>query len=103
MKESQYSKFSRALRGLGFEKAWDTKAGGERTTQFEKQIDDRRRVEVQLWGSGQHRATHSFKGCSDTRPTDFTTINGMIVAIKTESTRMDGKFVHGVPSELALL
>lgn len=88
----EMSRFIRQLRKLGFTVDFDTCAGGTRTIQFGKLVDTRRKVIVQLWGDGGHRATHEFKGCSDTRPTDFTALDGMDSAIKQESTRTDGKY-----------
>jgi hypothetical protein len=86
------------LREIGFALAWKTNAGGLRTEQFEKTIGAgraRRRLEVKLWGDGRHRATHMHAGLTpngmvgDTRPTDFTTVDEMLLAIERESTRTD--------------
>lgn len=87
-----YRKWSYLLRGLGFTMDWNSVAGGCRVTEFIKQFDERRKVAVQIWATGSHRASHSFHGCSDTKPTDFTTIEGMLAAIKHESIRKDGKY-----------
>ena len=55
-----------------------------------------RYVTVQLWSDGRHRASHMYygegnagKGIGSSRvcPTDFTTVEGMRVAIRYESTR----------------
>lgn len=48
---SEYAKFSSALRKLGFKKELDSRAGGVRTTIFKKQVGERRRVNVQIWGA----------------------------------------------------
>ncbi len=87
-----YRKWSYLLRGLGFSIEWNSVAGGCRCTQFIKQMDNRRQVQVQIWATGSHRASHSFHGCSDTKPTDFQDVAGMIHAINHEAKRTDGKY-----------
>lgn len=81
--------FILALRRAGFAKTLDSRAGGCRVAIFEKQVDERRRIYVQLWGDGRHRASHGIGGRETTRPTRFTTIDGMHAAIQCETLRTD--------------
>ncbi len=87
-----YRKWSSLLRSMGFAIEWNSVAGGCRCTQFIKEIDGRRQVQVQIWATGNNRASHSFHGCSDTKPTDFTDVAEMIHAINHEATRTDGRY-----------
>jgi hypothetical protein len=88
-----------ALRALGFERSYVSRAGGAKLVVYDKDIDGRRTVDVQLWGDGMMRASSSFKGCSDTAPTEFTDLPSLRTAIEHESTRMDGKYSQ--PGSLA--
>ena len=83
--------FSTELRKMGFKKDYESTAGGEMCRIYEKQIDGRRRVNIQLWGDGGHRASHSIDGCESTLPSSFENINQMRVAIEHESQRMDNR------------
>lgn len=86
--------FTDALRIIGFTKIWDSRAGGQRTIQYRKHIQDRDLI-VQLWGDGNHRITHELRECSDTTPTDFRTLPQMHRAITRESTRKDNGWING--------
>ncbi len=93
-----------ALRKLGFERDYVDKSGGDTLIVYSKDVDERRTIDVQLWASGMMRASSSFKGCSDTAPTEFTDIVTMQAAVAHESTRMDGKYslpgsLHGESEE----
>jgi hypothetical protein len=81
--------FHRILRQDGFILDYDSRAGGIRVIEWIKQINFVRQIRVQLWGDGQHRATHSISGNENTHPTYFTDIFGMRSAIETESIRQD--------------
>lgn len=41
---------------LGFKKDYASRAGGQSCKIYIKDVDQRRRVQVQLWGNGGHRA-----------------------------------------------
>jgi len=82
------------LRKDGFTKDWETKSKiNGRDVQYSKHISSRTLI-VQLWVGGG-RATHAYKGCSDTTPTDFTTVPGMMRAIHIETTRQDNGWING--------
>lgn len=83
--------FATELRKLGFTKNYESIAGGEMCRIYEKQVDDRRKVTVQLWGNAHHRASHYIDDCMSTSPIAFTTVGGMNVAIQKESERMDNR------------
>ena len=87
--------FTRLLRRQGFAPDFDTCAGGCRTWQWSL-TEGPRTVIVQLSGDGRHRASHEHNGCSDTRPTDFTTFEAMRLAICFESMRTDSKYCRRV-------
>lgn len=92
----------KALRALGFKRTYDGSFGGVPLVSYQKRVDDRRTVKVQLWGGdGPLRASSEFHGCSDTVPTEFTDIAGMHKAVEHESTRMDSKYAKpgSLPSE----
>lgn len=61
---------------------------------YQKTVNDRK-LDLQLWGDGNHRVTHwhSFLGnplsIKDTPPTEFETLEQMREAIQTELTRTD--------------
>jgi hypothetical protein len=78
------------LRRSGFVPDWDSVAGGERCWQWSRTIGDRQ-VTVQLWGDGNHRATHGIRGSEDTLPTEFKDTTGMMDAISHEWHRADNK------------
>ena len=61
------------------------------TLMYYKRVDSRRTVTVQLWGDGEHRATHSIDGYSNTPPTYFTNLNGLWDAVQHEETRTDNQ------------
>lgn len=87
--------FIMALRTLGFERDFDSRAGGARIVQF-KRAFGQRDVEVQLFDDGRHRASHMvfsdperFRGLMDTLPTDFSDGAGLLDAIICEASRPD--------------
>jgi hypothetical protein len=84
--------FTTTLKKLEFVEIRDIRGGGIRVRTYRKRLKDRD-VEVELWGDGNHRATHSVHGCSDTFPTDFFTPPQMLEAIEKESTRTDNKWL----------
>jgi len=77
-----------ALRKLGFKRT----TRSDDVIIYEKQVDQRRRVDVQIWSDGMMRASSAFNGCSDTAPTEFGDVPGLLDAVNHESTRMDGKY-----------
>lgn len=87
----QMRPFTVILRRQGFTPDFDSRGGGERCWQWSKTIG-RRKVIVQLWGSGCHRATHAFSGCENTAPTGFITALHMKFVIDYESKRMDNEY-----------
>lgn len=85
--------FCAALRKDGFTMLYRDRSGGCTVTEFEKRSTDRK-VSVQLWGDGKHRASHmrrinndDRRWCGKTEPTDFTTLDGMSAAITFEFAR----------------
>lgn len=81
------------LRAQGFKRAWQSRAKGQEIVVYEKIVGDRK-LDVQLWHDGQHRASHwhspmSLHGCMCTRPTEFLDLAGMKEAILIELTRTD--------------
>lgn len=83
--------FTVILRHQGFTPDFDSRAGGGRCWQWSK-TSGRRKVIVQLWGSGGHRATHAFSGCENTVPTEFSTPVAMQAAISHEWARRDNEY-----------
>ena len=81
--------FFSALRKVGFELEWDSRAGGVRTIQWLRQENERRIIIVQLWGDGRHRVTHSIGRRETTIPTDFIDVAQMVEAIEVERSRTD--------------
>jgi hypothetical protein len=80
--------YSTVLRALGYTKEHDSRAGGIRTVIFAR-ISGDRKIEIQLWGDGQHRASHFLNGIMSTPPTEFKTVGDMCCAICKELTRVD--------------
>jgi hypothetical protein len=62
-----------ALREDGFTSDFDSRAGGCRMVEWAKTVGERR-LEVQLWADGRHRATHWLGGRMSTLPTYFTDV-----------------------------
>lgn len=95
MKIPQGRKLMAKLREMGFEKDYDTTAGGGRTVQFSRTYRKRRgdpwrrHVEVQLCDTGKHRTSHFLGGCMNTYPTAFYGVPDMLLAIESELTRTD--------------
>jgi hypothetical protein len=88
---TNFSKFIRILHRLGFVDDYDRRSTLDgRETQLVREKDGRQ-VTVQLWSQG-HRASHSIRGCSDTIPTSFDDVLGMLRAIETEQTRRDSRY-----------
>jgi hypothetical protein len=85
-----FTPFTAALRRHGFRLQWAQRRtqGCPAVTQYHKLIPGTERtVHVQLWGDGAHRANHSFNGHEITRPTDFHTVEQMLIAIGIEEAR----------------
>lgn len=78
--------FARALKELGF-----ARDGSERDPLFYVLHDGDRRIEVQLWKDGRHRASHLLRGYGTTAPTNFINVPEMRKAIEHERTRTDHK------------
>lgn len=81
-----------ALRKAGFVRSYRSEAGGGKIIAYTKRIDPRRSLTCQIWYDGCYRISSDFNGCSDTAPTEFTTLSGMSQAIDFESTRTDSKW-----------
>jgi hypothetical protein len=77
-----------ALRADGFSADFDSRAGGCRMVEWAKTVGERR-LEVQLWADGRHRATHWLGGRMSTPPTYFTDVATMRAAIARELSRCD--------------
>lgn len=87
--------FFRALRSEGWTLRYDSVAGGCRTVEFYK-FFGQREVQVQLWASGRHRATHMLysdrakrRGRMSTSPTTFMDVPAMWEAVRHERQRTD--------------
>lgn len=82
--------YAKLLRDMGFLKAWEQRATKymARVVQFEHLFGNRK-VEIQLWEDGEHRASHFLRGRMCTFPTYFKTPAEMLGAIHTECTRTD--------------
>lgn len=98
-KHRGFRSFIRQLRKDGFKKDWETRSKiNGRDLQFSKPIGDRRLV-VQLWQylgrAAEGRATHDVRGCSDTVPSVFKTVNQMQQALKHETSRKDNGWING--------
>lgn len=89
MKIPNCRELSKRLRSDGFRITYDSSAGGSRVVIWEKKLTGNRTLDLQLWDDGKHRVSHTISGCMNTVPTDFVTLEQMLVAILTESTRMD--------------
>lgn len=83
--------FARMLRSLGFERRTSS-----REPIFFELDAGYRRVTVQLWKDGRHRASHMLLNPLDPRlgrgstfPTEFTTVDGLLAAIVRELSRAD--------------
>ncbi len=74
--------FQKTLRKMGFKR----ESAFFDTIIYTKSVGDVR-VEVQLWRDGQHRACHFYRSSSDTVPSSFSTLDGMVKAVEFESTR----------------
>lgn len=88
------------LKFMGFTQDYDSRAGGSRTVQFSR-VTGRRRVEVQLFEGGAHRASHMYYrddacnyGRMTTYPTPFSSGAGMLSAIAHEMTRTDNEIAR---------
>lgn len=81
--------FQKRLRELGYKRKFADKD----VQTYEKQETPIRRVDVQLWFDGKHRASHFFRRkeyeSMCTHPTEFETVEGMERAIKRELDRTD--------------
>lgn len=100
MSATNFSPFIRRLSALGFTIEADTRGkfnGREMSLSRER---DGRVVGVQLWSRGPHRAFHSIAGCSDTMPTEFADVVGMLAAVEREQARMDSAYVWRLPGAL---
>jgi hypothetical protein len=81
-------KLSRYLRKEGFKQTYFSRGGGVSTRIFEKQVGDRK-IDIQLWGDGNHRASHMLNGVGSTPPSDFGMLHEMQMAIVQEMTQTD--------------
>lgn len=87
MRDTSRVPFALKLRALGF----DREDNDRDPLTYRKKIGDRF-VNVQLWKDGRHRASNYLIGRGETTlPTNFTTIEGMLIAIETETSRKDHK------------
>lgn len=51
-----------------------------------------RELTAQVFGDGDHHVSMSVRGCSDTTPTGFRTVEQLREAVDYESTRSDGRY-----------
>lgn len=82
------------LKTLGFVKDFESMRRSKdnaRVVVFVREYGHRK-VDVQLWGDGKHRVSHSHGGCSDTKPTYFKDGKEMFSAIILESARADSRY-----------
>lgn len=93
---TNFNRFIRRLKEIGFTIEIDSRTQDGRMCQLSQTITAARRtVKVQLWSDLGHRVSHEFDGCSDTRPTGFSTIVEMHSAIIREITRNDSEYRPG--------
>jgi hypothetical protein len=76
----------------GWKRAYESRAGGVRLVAFEKWVNSRRKLELQLWADGRHRVTFMWyttktRDRMSTSPSDFESVTGMITAIAAETRR----------------
>lgn len=85
--------FTEALRKHN--KAWtrtfESRAGGNRVVIYSLTLNKIRELRLQLWEDGKHRISHSIKGRTTTTPTEFETVQEMLLAIKVETLRCDNE------------
>lgn len=85
------------LRRQGFKIAWRLRPTKHDSGCCEyTRMEGSRKLTVQLWGDGGHRASHyhtppgyTLHGCMCTVPTDFTDVESMRKALENERTRTD--------------
>lgn len=76
--------FGPELRRLGFKREWRTRDA----IQYTKTIGDRK-IEVQLWCDGRHRASHFLGNRMSTAPTCFSNVGELAHVVEHELTRTD--------------
>lgn len=86
-----FQNFAPLLRKRGFRKDSSFHGGGIRTDLWKKDLGNGRILELQLWGDGKHRVSHSaigeFGRSRITVPTEFTVEGELDSAIKFETDR----------------
>lgn len=89
---SAFALFAPALRRARFRKTWDSRSGGTRVAEWQRDEPDGRTLLCQIWADGRHRLSHEWVGCSDTTPTGFQTETELRAAIQCETTRVDSHY-----------
>ncbi len=99
--KTDFSEYIRALKRMGFQMEHDSRSKiNGRITSLVKQYAQDREVHISLWSRGAHRASHSIRGCSATPlhgaapHSEFTSLPGMLKAVKHEETRKDNPYYH---------
>ena len=97
MSGRRFSEHRRLLRAMGFRRALVAKFSNNGTTIYELSLPGPpvRKVGVQIWGDGGHRASHMVDVYGNTRPTDFRTPSQMLRAVMREATRQDNGKITG--------
>jgi hypothetical protein len=99
--DRSFEPYIKILHALGFEKTTDSRSSiNGRLLMFEKFVDKRRKVTVQLFSHfhfkktfDNGRVSHEFFGCSSgTYPTVFMNTTAMIRSIIIETDRTDNKY-----------
>ncbi len=85
---SEFAKFAPLLRKRGFKKDWDSRSGGIRIVEWVKHVGERK-IRVQVWAHGTHRASHSIRGRATTYPTQFVDEVTLCDALSREENRRD--------------
>lgn len=86
--KSYIQPFYAALKKLGFKREVTASRDGRMSMmQYGRGSEDHFKLEVQFWLDGKHRVSHWHHGSDQTRPTNFTTVSGMVAAIDHETHR----------------
>lgn len=103
--------FAIVLQKLGFEhdpipEEWLLEEPADAECEMWVKETDARKIDVQLWSDGKHRASHMLNGRATTPPTYFDTPWQMVLALSIEASRLDQKPIDfdpnvGVPTAMA--
>jgi hypothetical protein len=80
-----FEPFNRALRQVNFVPKGVDHVDGMRVATWIRRVNKKRTVEIHLWSDGGHVIGHSENGHSVKMPTQFGTVEEMLLAIDRES------------------